>query len=60
MLIIDLFVKTGLETLYFTGVIILVIDVLKYNVLRNSFLMIVVIFSLIAFAISLIIGIFAR
>lgn len=39
---------------------ILAVDVLKYNVLMSSFLMIVVIFSLITFAISLIIRIFTR
>ncbi len=39
---------------------ILVVDMLRYNVLMTSFLMIAVIFSLIAFGISLICRIFAR
>lgn len=39
---------------------ILVVDVLKYNLLMTSFLMIAVIFSLITFVISLISRIFAR
>lgn len=39
---------------------ILVVDVLKYNILMTSFLMIAVIFSLITFVISLISRIFAR
>jgi len=39
---------------------ILAVDILRYNVLMTSFLMIAVIFSLIAFGISLICRIFAR